>query len=128
MIVQIKKFHKKRLIYSKMKRIKRYRYHEYWSNWKYLSEWLGSIGKWTCVASSFNCDYGKNIYLGSDITMNFNVTILDIRKITIGDNTMIGPKTLITSVGHPLSPKGRRSDQEFAKPITIENDVWIEEM
>ena len=93
--------------------------------WKYLSEWLGSIGKGTWVASSFNCDYGKNIFLGSNITMNFNVTILDIRKVTIGDNTMIGPGTLITSVGHPLSPKGRRGHQAFAKPVNIENDVWI---
>ncbi len=57
--------------------------------------------------------------------MNFNVTILDIRKVTIGDNVMIGPGTLITSVGHPLSPKGRREHQAFAKPVNIENDVWI---
>jgi maltose O-acetyltransferase len=93
--------------------------------WKYLYEWLGSIGKGTWVASTFNCDYGKNIFLGSNITMNFNVTILDIRKVTIGDNVMIGPGTLITSVGHPLSPKGRREHQAFAKPVNIENDVWI---
>ena len=93
--------------------------------WKYLSEWLGSIGKGTWVASTFNCDYGKNIFLGSNITINFNVTILDIRKVTIGDYTMIGPGTLITTVGHPLSPKGRRGHQAFAKPITIGKDVWI---
>ena len=93
--------------------------------WKYLSEWLGSIGKGTWVASTFNCDYGKNIFLGKNITMNYNVTILDIRKVTIGDYTMIGPGTLITSVGHTLSPKGRRSHLSFAKPVTIENDVWI---
>ena len=92
---------------------------------KYLSEWLGSIGKDTWVASTFNCDYGKNIFLGSNITINFNVTILDIRKVTIGDHTMIGPGTLITSVGHPLSPKARSSYQAFAKPVTIEKDVWI---
>ena len=93
--------------------------------WKYLSEWLGSIGKETWVASTFNCDYGKNIFLGSNVTINFNVTILDIRKVTIGDHTMIGPGTLITSVGHPLSPKGRREYEAYAKPVTIENDVWI---
>jgi len=93
--------------------------------WKYLSEWLGAIGESTWVASTFNCDYGKNIFLGKNITINFNVTILDIRKVTIGDHTMIGPGTLITSVGHPLSPMGRRKHQGIAKPVTIENDVWI---
>ena len=93
--------------------------------WKYLSEWLGSIGKDTWVASTFNCDFGKNIFLGSNVTLNFNVTILDIRKVTIGDHTMIGPGTLITTVGHPISPKGRRGYQAIANPVTIGKDVWI---
>ena len=57
--------------------------------------------------------------------MNFNITILDIRKVTIGDNTKIGSGTFITSVGHPLSLKGRRRHQAFVKPVSIENDVWI---
>ena len=38
---------------------------------------------------------------------------------------MIGPNTLITTVGHPLSPKGRRNYLAFAKPVKIGNDVWI---
>lgn len=38
---------------------------------------------------------------------------------------MIGPNTLITTVGHPLSSLGRRNHLAFAKPINIGNDVWI---
>ena len=38
---------------------------------------------------------------------------------------MIGPNTLITTVGHPISPKGRRNHLAFAEPITIKDDVWI---
>lgn len=38
---------------------------------------------------------------------------------------MIGPNTLITTVGHPLSPMGRRKHLGIAKPVTIGNDVWI---
>ena len=67
----------------------------------------------------------KKIFLGSNITMNFNVTILDIQKVTIADNTMIGPDTLITTIGHPLSSKGRKRHQAFANPVTIENDVLL---
>ena len=63
--------------------------------------------------------------MGSNITLNFNVTILDIRKVTIGDHTMIGPGTLITTVGHPLSPKGRREYQAIANLVTIGKDVCI---
>jgi len=38
---------------------------------------------------------------------------------------MIGPNTLITTVGHPLSPACRRQHLAKAKPIKIGNDVWI---
>ena len=38
---------------------------------------------------------------------------------------MIGPNTLITTVGHPLSPQGRRDYIAEAKPVRIGNDVWI---
>lgn len=38
---------------------------------------------------------------------------------------MIGPNTLITIVGHPLTPMGRRNHIGIAKPVHIGNDVWI---
>ena len=38
---------------------------------------------------------------------------------------MIGPNTLITTVGHPLSPAKRRAHTGIAKPVTIGDDVWI---
>lgn len=38
---------------------------------------------------------------------------------------MIGSGTLITTVGHPLSPMGRRKHLGIAKPVRIGNDVWI---
>ena len=51
--------------------------------------------------------------------------MLDIREVFIGDNVMIGPNTLITTVGHPLSPMGRRQHLGVAEPVRIGNDVWI---
>ncbi|MBR5985223.1 MAG: sugar O-acetyltransferase, partial [Clostridia bacterium] len=33
--------------------------------------------------------------------------ILDTNEVHIGNHVMIGPHTLITTVGHPISPKGR---------------------
>ena len=56
---------------------------------------------------------------------NYNVTILDINVVHIGDNVMIGPHTLITTVGHPISPKGRRKHLGVTGPINIGDDVWI---
>lgn len=53
------------------------------------------------------------------------MTILDIGPVHIGDYAMIGPNTLITTVNHPLSAKGRRERKAQAKPVVIGNDVWI---
>ena len=43
----------------------------------------------------FFCDYGYNIYCGEDVFFNFNCTLLDCGKITIGDRTMFGPNVQI---------------------------------
>lgn len=90
-----------------------------------LQEHLGSMGKHVWIAKTFNCDNGKNIFIGNNFTGNYNITMLDIREIIIGDNVMIGPNTLIATVGHPLSPMGRRKHLGIARPVTIGNDVWI---
>ncbi len=88
-----------------------------------LREHLGSMGKDVWIAKTFNCDNGKNIHIGNNFTGNYNITMLDIREIYIGDNVMIGPNTLITTVGHPLTPMGRRKHLGIATPVTIGNDV-----
>ena len=90
-----------------------------------LNDILGSVGTNVSIVPPFNFDNGKNIHIGSNFIANFNLTILDICEVCIGDNVMIGPNTLITSVGHPLSPQKRRDHLAQAKPITIGDDVWL---
>lgn len=90
-----------------------------------IRELFGSVGTSPCVLPVFNCDYGLNIHVGDEFLANYNVTILDIGPVHIGDHVMIGPNTLITTVGHPLSPKGRRQHLGYMRPVTIGNDVWI---
>ena len=91
----------------------------------FLDKMLGAKGEKVWIAKTFNCDNGKNIYIGRNFTGNYNLTILDIREVWIGDNVMIGPNTLITTVNHPLTPMGRRRHLGIAKPVRIGNDVWI---
>lgn len=86
---------------------------------------FGSVGRSHTVLPSFQCDNGKNIHVGDDFLANYNVTILDIAPVTIGDFVMIGPNTLITTVNHPLSPRRRRGHIGQAKPVVIGRDVWI---
>ena len=90
-----------------------------------LKEHLGQFGDGGWIAKTFNCDNGKNIYIGVNFTGNYNLTILDVGKVYIGDNVMIGPGTLISTVNHPMSPMGRRRHLGIVKPVHIGNDVWI---
>jgi maltose O-acetyltransferase len=98
---------------------------DYETQYAQLKMMLGSVGEKVWIAKTFNCDNGKKIHIGNNFTGNYNLTILDIREVYIGDNVMIGPNTLITTVGHPLTPMGRRQHLGIAKPVTIGNDVWI---
>ncbi len=90
-----------------------------------VRELFGSAGSNPNVLPGFICDNGRNIHVGDNFLANYHVTILDIREVNIGDNVMIGPNTLISTVNHPLTPMGRRKHLGIAKPVTIGNDVWI---
>ena len=98
---------------------------DYSAQYAHLKKMLGSVGERVWISKTFSCDCGKNIFIGDDFTGNFNLTILDIREVYIGNHVMIGPNTLITTVGHPLSPKARRGYMAKAAPVRIGNDVWI---
>lgn len=88
-------------------------------------ELFGSCGEYSWTGPGFNCDNGRNIHVGDRFLANCNVTILDIGEVRIGNDVMIGPGTLISTVNHPLSPRGRREHLGLVKPVTIGNDVWI---
>ena len=90
-----------------------------------LKVMLGKVDDTAIIEKNFNCDNGKNIFLGSNFLANYNVTILDVNEVNIGDNVMIGPGTVITTVGHPISPKGRREQLAETKKVNIGDDVWI---
>lgn len=90
-----------------------------------IKEILGSHGERVSVQATFNCDNGQNIHVGEDFLSNYNLTILDIAPVTMGDHVMIGPNVDIYTVNHPLRAADRRGYLAQAQPVTIGNDVWI---
>ncbi len=73
----------------------------------------------------FYCDYGYNIEIGENFYSNHNLVILDCAKVTFGDNVFIGPNCGFYTAGHPLDVETRNSGLEFAKPISVGNNVWF---
>jgi maltose O-acetyltransferase len=69
-------------------------------------------------------DYGVHTTVGKNFFCNFNCVFLDCAKISIGDNVFLAPNVQLYTAAHPLDHKERR-ETEFARPITIGDDVWI---
>lgn len=90
-----------------------------------LKQLLGKIGNNSWIEQPFYCDYGYNIEVGENFYSNHHCVMLDGAKIQIGNNVMLGPNVNIFTAGHPIDVKQRRAGLEYAKPITIGNDIWI---
>jgi maltose O-acetyltransferase len=63
--------------------------------------------------------------IAPDAHINFGLTALDVAPITIGRDVQMGPNVQLLTPTHPLDPQQRRDKLESAKPITIEDNVWI---
>ena len=73
----------------------------------------------------FYCDYGTHIEVGKNFFANYNCTILDVAKVTIGDNCQLAPNVAIYTAGHPVHPDTRNSGYEYGISVTIGDNVWI---
>ena len=55
---------------------------------------FGEIGTEVSVGTPFICDYGRNIYIGNNVSVNMNCTFIDCNKIMIGDDVLIAPNAV----------------------------------
>jgi len=92
---------------------------------KLFRELMPNARKGLWIEPPFYCDYGYNIHTGKHVFFNFNCCILDVMRVDIGNHVLIGPNVQIYTATHPLDAKTRNSLLEFAKPVSIGNDVWI---
>lgn len=101
-----------------------------------LEEMLGSIGEKVSVGHSFVCDYGRNIHIGSNVTVNTGCTFVDCNEIRIGNNVLIAPNVQIYTATHPVELAERLTPVEtdggteyvrhtYALPVRIGDGCWI---
>jgi maltose O-acetyltransferase len=86
---------------------------------------FGRVGSRITIEPPFYCDYGSNIFAGSDFYMNFGCVILDCAEVHFGESVLCGPYVQIYTASHPLDAKLRASGPELAKTIRVGNRVWI---
>ena len=90
-----------------------------------LKRILGNCPERCTIEPSFWCDYGYNISVGEDFYANHNCVILDCAPVTFGKHVFIGPNCGFYTAGHPMDAVARNAGLEYAKPITVGDDVWM---
>lgn len=90
-----------------------------------LHDILGNIDGDLLVEQPFYCDYGYNISVGRNFYANFNMIILDEAPVRFGDNVFVAPNCSFYTAGHPIDADERNNGLEYARPISIGNNVWI---
>ena len=80
-------------------------------------------------------DYGCFTSFGENSYANFNFVVLDSCEVKIGKNVFMGVNVTLVTALHPLhyldrnlffnKEKGYMTDNEYAAPITIEDNCWI---
>lgn len=101
-----------------------------------LKELFGSMGNNVSVGLPFICDYGRNIHIGTNVSVNMNCTFVDCNRIDIGDNVLIASNVQIYTATHPveladrLTPNWNPESGEYfcrtyALPVKIGSGCWI---
>ena len=90
-----------------------------------LKELLGAIGEGSVLRPAIRCDYGYQTFIGNRTFANWGLILLDVGRITIGDDVQIGPNVQLLTATHPIEPEPRRAKWEGSQPITIKDNVWL---
>lgn len=90
-----------------------------------LQQLLGHIGQDSIIEPPFYCVYGQNIHIGDHVFLNVLCTVVDCNEVHIGNHVMIGPGVQIYTAAHLLQAEARIQGWEEAKPIVIEDNVWL---
>ncbi len=101
---------------------------------KILKKLCPHLGAGTYLQGPLQFDYGVNFFTGKNCFVNFNLVALDCAPVYLGDDVFVGPNVTFGAPIHPLLNEERKIrvredgslyDFEYAKPITIEDGVWL---
>src|SRR5215212_3761529 len=90
-----------------------------------LRELLGEVGNGVVIKPTFRCDCGAQITIGDRTFVNYDCVMLDVAPIAVGADCQLATRVQLVTATHPLEPGPRRERWEAARPIAIEDNVWL---
>ncbi|CAM3992783.1 sugar O-acetyltransferase [Saccharibacillus endophyticus] len=90
-----------------------------------LTALFHEVGENVYIESNFRCEFGFNISIGSEVYINHDMIILDCNEVKIGNDVYIGPRAGLYAANHAEDPFERAEKGVYAKPIVLEDRVWL---
>lgn len=100
-------------------------YHQNDYDYQLLRPLFKHLGAFPYIEPNFYCEFGFNLSIGDNFFANHDVVLMDCAPITIGNDVNIAPKVGVYTVNHVEDPVARAHHQIYARPVVIEDGVWI---
>lgn len=91
----------------------------------FLRTFVAKLDEGAMINSPFYMEFANHLEMGVNSFINYDCIMLNNAMIKLGDNVLVGPKVSFYTAMHPIDAKQREQWLIYAKPITVEDNVWI---
>lgn len=91
----------------------------------FLRTFVAKLDEGAMINSPFYMEFANHLEMGVNSFINYDCIMLNNAMVKLGDNVLVGPKVSFYTVMHPIDAKQREQWLVYAKPITVEDNVWI---
>lgn len=91
----------------------------------FLRTFVAKLDEGAMINSPFYMEFANHLEMGVNSFINYDCIMLNNAMVKLGDNVLVGPKVSFYTAMHPIDAKQREQWLVHAKPITVEDNVWI---
>lgn len=91
----------------------------------FLRTFVAKLDEGAMINSPFYMEFANHLEMGVNSFINYDCIMLNNAMVKLGDNVLVGSKVSFYTAMHPIDAKQREQWLVYAKPITVEDNVWI---
>ena len=91
----------------------------------FLRTFVAKLDEGAMINSPFYMEFANHLEMGVNSFINYDCIMFNNAMVKLGDNVLVGPKVSFYTAIHPIDAKQREQWLVYAKPITVEDNVWI---
>lgn len=91
----------------------------------FLRTFVAKLDEGAMINSPFYMEFANHLEMGVNSFINYDCIMLNNAMVKLGDNVLVGPKVSFYTAMHPIDAKQCEQWLVYAKPITVEDNVWI---